>query len=660
MHTPISSEKPIAPEQVLVDLAALIASMEQVDESEALGKALAFVLDFFGGCFAVFNRFDLPRGQIVTEHGYRLPESYQHSAPLAGRICYEELIVARKPHAFLSDLSHTDYVSTDPNVSRFGLRAYAGTVVRLPGRLIGSLVVYDHRPRAFDESGRMVLSIVSHWLAGIYARRLLERRLAQKAVNEKMLSSISAKAISTPDDAFVEFCLQTIGQTLGLDLACLQWYDLENQRFDAGLFHWEPHSASSEKVAVPPLCPIDLPPIREVLVRREPYCCSDSDTIDDAAMRTHPLWLKFKSFALVPICKREKTCGLFTMAIKNERRDWAEEELDTLMTIMGIIAQWKEACAIARQLDESQALNEQLYQLSPAAIYRIDLRNLRLLKVNAESCRYTGYTEEELMAMPADQLLTPSSREAFYSQLADIAAGKPVPEDLEVEFTTKRGSTEWGLLHIRHLYENGEVWGANVVAHLITEQKKAREELDGYRRRLETLVEERTRELSLANQKLREEIARRAEATKELHMKSERLTELNTAMRVLLDKRNEDRLRAEENIRVNLVQLIEPYLDRMGHSGLNEAQQQLLNVIRMNLNEVVGPPMPELSAKYYIFSPGELQVANLIRKGRTTKDMARLLNISPRTVESYRNNIRKKLGLKSKKVNLKTYLSSKE
>jgi DNA-binding CsgD family transcriptional regulator len=75
---------------------------------------------------------------------------------------------------------------------------------------------------------------------------------------------------------------------------------------------------------------------------------------------------------------------------------------------------------------------------------------------------------------------------------------------------------------------------------------------------------------------------------------------------------------------------------------------------------VVGSPMPELAAKYYIFSPGELQVANLIRKGRTTKEMSRLLNISPRTVDSYRNNIREKLGLKNKKVNLKTYLSSKE
>jgi DNA-binding CsgD family transcriptional regulator len=111
---------------------------------------------------------------------------------------------------------------------------------------------------------------------------------------------------------------------------------------------------------------------------------------------------------------------------------------------------------------------------------------------------------------------------------------------------------------------------------------------------------------------------------------------------------------------VNLVQLIEPYLDRLDRSELTAPQQQLLSVIRTNLNEVIGSPMPELSAKYYIFSPGELQVANLIRKGRTTKETAALLNISARTVESYRNSIRRKLGLKNKRVNLKTYLSSKE
>ena len=102
--------------------------------------------------------------------------------------------------------------------------------------------------------------------------------------------------------------------------------------------------------------------------------------------------------------------------------------------------------------------------------------------------------------------------------------------------------------------------------------------------------------LSLANQKLREEVARRENTEKELLAKTERLKEMNTAMRVLLDKRNEDSLQAEENIRVNLAQLIEPYLDRLDRSDLTAPQQQLLSVIRTNLEEVIGSPMPDAAS----------------------------------------------------------------
>jgi DNA-binding CsgD family transcriptional regulator len=186
------------------------------------------------------------------------------------------------------------------------------------------------------------------------------------------------------------------------------------------------------------------------------------------------------------------------------------------------------------------------------------------------------------------------------------------------------------------------------------------QELDDYRERLETLVMKRTRALSETNRKLHTEIAIRTHTAKQLHLKTERLKELNTAMGVLLDKRDEDRLLIEENIRVNLKQLVEPYIERMASSGLNPTQRQLLEVIRMNINEVIGSPLANVSAKYYIFSPGELQVANLIRNGKTTKDIARLLRLSSRTVESYRNSIRKKLGLKNRRVNLRTYLSSQD
>ena len=175
---------------------------------------------------------------------------------------------------------------------------------------------------------------------------------------------------------------------------------------------------------------------------------------------------------------------------------------------------------------------------------------------------------------------------------------------------------------------------------------------------MERLFRDRTAELAQKNEQLEKEIERRNEATEKLQISTESLKELNTAMRVLLDKRAEDHHRAEHSIRMNLKELIEPYLERLESSGLTASQRQLLDVIRMNLEEVVGSAMPELSSKYYMLSPNEIQVVNLVRKGKTTKEISRLMNLSIRTIEAYRNSIRKKLNLKNKKINLRTYISS--
>lgn len=54
----------------------------------------------------------------------------------------------------------------------------------------------------------------------------------------------------------------------------------------------------------------------------------------------------------------------------------------------------------------------------------------------------------------------------------------------------------------------------------------------------------------------------------------------------------------------------------------------------------------------------ERSIAARIRRGNSTKEIAEALDLSPRTVETYRDNIRKKLGIANKKINLKSYLSS--
>jgi DNA-binding CsgD family transcriptional regulator len=54
----------------------------------------------------------------------------------------------------------------------------------------------------------------------------------------------------------------------------------------------------------------------------------------------------------------------------------------------------------------------------------------------------------------------------------------------------------------------------------------------------------------------------------------------------------------------------------------------------------------------------QIQIADLVKAGKSTKEISELLNLSDRAIEFHRNNIRNKLGLKNKKINLQSYLLS--
>ena len=48
----------------------------------------------------------------------------------------------------------------------------------------------------------------------------------------------------------------------------------------------------------------------------------------------------------------------------------------------------------------------------------------------------------------------------------------------------------------------------------------------------------------------------------------------------------------------------------------------------------------------------------MVRQGKSNKEIAEILHISVRSVESHRRWIRRKLGLRGKAVNLRTFLLS--
>jgi len=149
-------------------------------------------------------------------------------------------------------------------------------------------------------------------------------------------------------------------------------------------------------------------------------------------------------------------------------------------------------------------------------------------------------------------------------------------------------------------------------------------------------------------------------AKEELAVKTRNLEEANTALKVLLRKREEDKTELEEKVVSNFKGLVEPFFEKLKDSRLSEDQKAYVNILESNLKDIISPFARHMSSRYLNLTPAEMQIANLIKQGKTTKDIANLLNLSSRTISFHRENIRNKLGLKNQKANLRSHLLSLE
>ncbi len=144
----------------------------------------------------------------------------------------------------------------------------------------------------------------------------------------------------------------------------------------------------------------------------------------------------------------------------------------------------------------------------------------------------------------------------------------------------------------------------------------------------------------------------------ELLAERERLEETNIALRVLLQQREKDKSRIEENIYTNVDRLVLPYVEKLLQANLTEKQRTLTEVVNMNLKDIISPFLRSLSALSTLFTPQEIEVANMVRNGRTSKEIADVLGISVNGVDFHRKRLRRKLGLTNSAENLRSYLLS--
>jgi DNA-binding NarL/FixJ family response regulator len=182
---------------------------------------------------------------------------------------------------------------------------------------------------------------------------------------------------------------------------------------------------------------------------------------------------------------------------------------------------------------------------------------------------------------------------------------------------------------------------------------------------LEKMVGERTKELLMANKTMQEEIIQRKYAweklkqkEEELMIKTSQLDETNTALKVLLKRRQIDNEEIEEKVVSNVNALIKPYLKKLRKTNLTPTQEIFLNILQSNTEDILSPFLRNMAARHLGLTPKEIEVGNLVKEGKNTKEIAELLNTTKRAVEFHRQSLRGKLGIRNRKANLRSYLIS--
>jgi hypothetical protein len=182
---------------------------------------------------------------------------------------------------------------------------------------------------------------------------------------------------------------------------------------------------------------------------------------------------------------------------------------------------------------------------------------------------------------------------------------------------------------------------------------------------LEKRLHERTIELSKTKKELQAAISGLKKAEKsqkktraELELQTCILDETNTALNVLMQQGIEAKTELENRVLQNAKELIVPFLERLNKTILDSKQKAYVSVIESNLNEIVAPLVREFSKINLKLTPAEIQVIDLVRQGKTTKEIAQFLNLATSTIDFHRSNIREKLGIKNKKINLRAHLLS--
>jgi PAS domain S-box-containing protein len=271
----------------------------------------------------------------------------------------------------------------------------------------------------------------------------------------------------------------------------------------------------------------------------------------------------------------------------------------------------------------SELLFKNAFSMSPAMMGIHRLADRMFLEINKTFTQYTGYQREEIIGRTIHELglLEPATLE----QLRKVLSEKNAINNEEIQYKTKTGELRYGL-YSAALIGDGEEKKILGLLYDITERRHSEELL-----------------------KLREE---------ESLTLARNLEEANIALRVVLSRRDADQKMLEEKIQSNVNEIVLPFIRSLNRINMENRDRHYLDLLESNLKSILSPFVKNVSGKYPNLTPKEMQIAEMIRQGKNSKDIAEMLGTSVATVNTHRNNIRKKLNVRKQKTNLRSHLLS--
>ncbi len=275
-------------------------------------------------------------------------------------------------------------------------------------------------------------------------------------------------------------------------------------------------------------------------------------------------------------------------------------------------------------LKESEQKYRTIIENIEDGYYEVDLAG-NYTFFNDAMARIIGYSRNELMGMNNREYMDEYNTKQVFDVFNKVYQTGLAMKALDWKLVAKNGSTRFIEVSVTLKKDlNSQPIGFMGIARDITDRKQYMEILEA--------------------------------REKELEIKTKNLEEVNTTLKVLLERRDTDKAALEDTIIGNINDLIIPYLERVKKRTSDKKSRDYLAALENNLDTITSSFFRRLTTKYANLTATEIEVANLVKNGKSIKEIADLLSISGKTVEVHRMNIRKKAGIANTKTSLRAHL----